>query len=245
MKNWSPLLLTLLFSGTLAYNLSPIVSQSATASSRMTAPKSDTDLEKRAIELINAFQRKDYAQVHSFLAEPLRDYWTPKKIGNFWQGKILPEQGDIVKVISQKQENIVNGFLVILRIQFTKSISNVTIIFNKQGELVGYDFPRTGNIEDIAKSFVEDVFQGKYASARYFLHPYLKVEIFPEKIKKKTQVAQARLGSFQKVLSVDVQPLNADQDLAIVKVQFEKAAHDILVTFDKQKNIVGVDSPQN
>jgi Protein of unknown function (DUF3887) len=240
MKNYSPVLLTLL----ITCSLSPSISLAQTSSAIVSSPKADTDLEKRAIELINAFKRKDYAQAHIFLAESLRDYWTTKKIGDFWQSEILPEQGDVVRILSKKQENIVNGYLVILRIQFTKGINTITITFNKQGEVVGYNFPQTRNIEDIARSFVEDTFQGKYASARNYLHPYLKVEIFPKQFKRKVDAAVASMGPFQKVLSVDVVPLNGNQDLAIVKTKFQKAERDIFITFDKQKNIVGVDSTQ-
>ncbi|MEI6381781.1 MAG: DUF3887 domain-containing protein [Cyanobacteriota bacterium ELA615] len=241
MKNWSPVLLTLL----ITCSLSPSISLAQTSSAIVSSPKADTDLEKRAIELINAFKRKDYAQAHIFLTEPLRDYWTVEQLGKFWEKRILPEEGDVVRIIAKKQENIVNGYIVILRIQFTKGINTISITFNKQGEVVGYNFPQNKDIEEVAKLFVQDLFTNKLDSARGYLHPYLKIEIFPAKIKSKTESVVASMGAFQKVSSVDVVPLNANQDLAIVKTKFQKAERDIYVTFDKQKNIVGVDSTQN
>jgi len=241
MKNWSPVLLTLL----ITCSLSPSISLAQTSSAMVANHKADTALEKKAIELLTAFKNKDYAQAHSFLTEPLRDYWSVKQLGKFWEKRILPEEGDIVKILAKKQENIVNGALVILRIQFTKGINTITITFNKQGEVVGYNFPQNKDVEEVAKLFVQDLFTNKLDSARGYLHPYLKIEIFPAKIKSKTESVVASMGAFQKVSSVDVVPLNANQDLAIVKTKFQKAERDIYVTFDKQKNIVGVDSTQN
>jgi len=241
MKNWSPVLLTLL----ITCSLSPSISLAQTSSAMVANHKADTALEKKAIELLTAFKNKDYAQAHSFLTEPLRDYWSVKQLGKFWEKRILPEEGDIVKILAKKQENIVNGALVILRIQFTKGINTIAITFNKQGEVVGYNFPQNKDVEEVAKLFVQDLFTNKLDSARGYLHPYLKIEIFPAKIKSKTESVVASMGAFQKVSSVDVVPLNANQDLAIVKTKFQKAERDIYVTFDKQKNIVGVDSTQN
>jgi len=244
MKHWSSIFLSVVIAVGAIYTKDIPQAYSQNQLDQGYFNKNTTFLEQKAIDTIGYYNNNKYEQIRSQLEEPLKVFWTPEKLRKEWEKYVIEKNGKFIKILSTKHQNIVNGYLVILNIEFTKGKEIVIFTFNKQGEIAGINFPPSRTVNDIAKTFVEYTFTQKYASARNFLHPYLKVEIFPKTISNDVESFEAKTGKFKKVLSVSLNSASSDQDLAIVKAQFENGVYSIFVVFDKQKNIIGVNIPQ-
>jgi hypothetical protein len=245
MKNLSSLLLTIFAVPTIFYSVIPPQVLSEPHLAQNTQSKDTVNLQKKAESIILMLSKKKYAQARNELATPIQNFWTSEKIGQLWEKRVLAEQGDFQKILNSRQVDIVNGNLVIVKTQFSNKVGNLIITFNNRGEVVGFDFPETMGVEEIARKFTENIGKNEYGLARQYLHPFLKAEVFPAKIKARSEAIQAKLGAFQKVLDVEIKEMSPDQDLALVKVQFQKGEQEVFLIIDKQKNILGVDFPES
>ena len=245
MKNLPSLLGATLACCATYYSVIPLQVLAVPHLAQATPNKETVNLSKKAENIILMLSQKNYAQVRSELAPGIQDYWTSEKIGQSWEKRVIAEQGDFKKIITSRQVDIVNGNMVIVKTQFLNKTANLIITFNNRSEIVGFDFPEKTSVEDIARSFTDNIGKKEYALARSYLHPFLKTEVFPAKLKARSEAFQARVGAYQKVLDIEVKPMSADQDLAIVKVQFAKGPQEVFLIFDKDKNIVGVDFPES
>ena len=96
------------------------------------------------------------------------------------------------------------------------------------------------NVRKKAEQFIELMGAQKASEARNFFYPELKKNWTAEQIQDlwETELV-AKLGPFQKVLgSKAIDVINAD--VVKVSVQFAKGKEDILITFNKQQQLVAV-----
>jgi hypothetical protein len=94
---------------------------------------------------------------------------------------------------------------VIVTVEFEKVTDDVTVTFNRSGQIVAADFPEFRSISEIGTAFVTALVNKDYGLARGFLHPLLKAEVFPAKVQgswenllKRTASASDRGNSGQK-----------------------------------------------
>jgi len=79
------------------------------------------------------------------------------------------------------------------------------------------------------------------------LHPFLKTEEFPQKVKNKWEALLKVTGPYQRQVGYKVRKgLESDGvDVVLVTLQFEKITDDLFLVFDDNKQIVNVDFPEN
>ncbi len=245
MKRLSSLLLTTLVSTTVLYTLKPTRVYSSPLLVQANPAKDSSILQKKAEGLILGMSKKNYAQVRSELAPQLQRFWSPEKIQKQWEQSVLGAQGDFEKILKSKVVDIVDGTLVIVTVQFSSNTADLIVTFNSQEQVVGFDFPENLSVEQIAQTFVKSLSRKDYGAARHFLHPYLKTEFFPEKIQKRWQVLEQKSGDYQEILEMQIKPTSDQGTLVIIKIQFAKTIQEMILIFDKEKQITGIDIAEN
>lgn len=91
----------------------------------------------------------------------------------------------------------------------------------------------------IAEDFVDLVAQGKFDNARLLLNPTLREGWTVAEMRDDWVRLQKVMGEYEQRLTTEV----ADENLVLVNLQFEKATDNLLVIFDDQHQISGVDFP--
>ena len=135
---------------------------------------------------------------------------------------------------------------------FLRTIRVVIFCFRHAGLNTGLN--RTGlldtryghsslSIDEIAEAFVNDLNAGDYGSARGYLNPLFKAEIFADKLETEWQTELQSYGKFQDVVDVKVKPGSTfgAPDVAIVTLEFENQTRDYFFFFDNNRKIVNVD----
>ena len=205
----------------------------------------EKQLQTKAEDLINLLGSQDYPKVRETLSPELQPEWPPQKIEKIWQ-ELLSQTGGFKKVLDSKVIETVNADIVTLSVEFEKTTGDFLVTFNLDRQIVGVDFPKTESIQKIAEKFVKDLAAGDFASARGYLHPFLKTEVFPEKIQRGWQELLSQTGPFTRIVGYEIRTGSATDnvDVVVVTMEFEKITDDLLVIFNDKKQITGVDFPE-
>lgn len=201
------------------------------------------EIQKKAEEMINWLDEGEFAKAREVLAPELQSEWPTEKVEQVWED-LLAETGSLKRVVNLNAIETINSNLVLATLEFENATKKLIFIFDRDRQIIGVDFPATESVEEIAKKFVNDLATQDFASARGYLHPYLKEEIFPEKIRDGWQRLISQTGPFQKIMTTQVRKgSDVDSiDLVLVTVQFAKITNDLVVVFDRDKKITNVDA---
>lgn len=199
-------------------------------------------LKNKTEDLINWLERGEFPRVQQALHPDLQTDWTSERLEQRWQ-ELLTQTGSLQRIVDAKVVQTINSDIVLVNLEFVNGTNEMLIDFNKQGQIVGIDFPQTQTIEEIAEKFVSDLASQDFAGARSYLHPFLKEEIFPAQIQQKWKQFLAQTGSFQRIVKTQTRR-NSDVDdinLVLVTVEFAQVTDDIILAFDRDKKIINVD----
>lgn len=234
---------------TAGVNPSLAQSQNGQATQKQLA-QSENEAEAEAVQqkaktFLDLLVAEDYAQVREFLHPDLQAQWSPEKLEELWQD-LLAETGAVKQQLKSHVTNTINADIVFVTVEFENATEDLLITFNKKQQIIGIDFPNPETIEEIAEKVVEALAAEDFARARGYLHPFLKTEIFPQEIQNKWQALQERTGSFQRQVSTEVRKGSSvdDVDVVLVTIEFEKVTDDLILMFNDQKQIVGIDFVQ-
>jgi hypothetical protein len=232
---------------TVAVKAQPCCWHSQGAIAQATHEVNEAQLQKKAEEMINLFAQQDYAQVRERLLPALQTSWSLERLKQVWENQVLAPRGAFKRIVSSKVVNAIDENLVFVTTEFEKGTEPLIVTFNEQQQIVGLDFPETKSIEEIAQDFVTALGKQDYATARSYLHPYLKGEVFPQKVQQKWEALLKKTGAYQKLLNVTLSKgASTDAtDLVLAKIQFAKVTENVFILFDRDKQIVGVDFPEN
>lgn len=200
-------------------------------------------IQKQAEEIINWLEEGEFAKVREVLAPQLQSEWSTEKIEGVWED-LLAETGPLKRMVDLNALETINSDLVLATLEFENATRKLIFMFDRDRQIIGVDFPATESVEEIATKFVNDLANQDFASARGYLHPYLKEEIFPEQIRDKWQRLLSKTGPFQKIVTTQIRKgSDVDNiDLVLVTVQFAKVTDDLIVVFDRDKKITNVDA---
>jgi hypothetical protein len=202
-------------------------------------------LKKKAEELMGWFDKREFAKARETLHPDLQPYWPVEKIEQAWDD-LVAETGALQQVTSSKVIQTITSDLVLVILKFEKGTKDLLVTFNKEEQIVGIDVPRPESIEEIAEKFVDDLGAQDFVKVRGYMHPYLKEAILPEQIQQKWEELQTVTGRFQRRLGSKVMKGSDidNADLVLVTIEFEKVTDELIVTFDRDKKIIGVNFPE-
>ena len=211
-----------------------------------TQSSDNSQLKQKAEKVVQLIQNKDFGSIRESLHPDLQPEWPTEQLEQGWD-EMLSETGALKQLTDLKIAESIDSDLVLLTLDFESGTKDLLISFNKNGEIIGINLPSRESIEEIAEQFINDLVTEDYAKARVHLHPYLKEEIFPEQIEEQWQSVIAATGPFQKRANTLVREgFNLDNtNLVLMTLEFADVTEEILITFDKYRNIVGVDLTQN
>lgn len=209
--------------------------------SKQTETLSNQQKAEKFVDLLIAGQ---YSQARALLYPDLQSQWSPAAIEQIWL-ELQQTTGPAQKRLSSRSTESVGAELVFVEVQFEKTTDKLLVIFNQNQEIVGVDFPRAESIEEIAQKVVDALVAGDFASARGYLHPYLKTELFPQQIEQKWERLLEQTGPYQKTVGVEVKQGSEIDNVSVVLVtmEFAKVTEPLIIIFNDQKQIIGVDFP--
>jgi ribosomal protein L17 len=240
-----------------AYKLRPLLRQTAPPAGEINSPAQRTQFEDMALstqetqseeiqnkteELINWLDEGEFAKVQQVLHPDLQPNWTSERIEQRWK-ELLAQTGSLQRIVDSRAVRTINSDIVIVTLEFENGTNEMLIDFNKQGQIVGVDFPQTQTIEEIAEKFVDDLASQDFAGARSYLHPFLKEEMFPAQIQQKWEQFLEQTGQFRRIVKTQARTVS-DVDninLVLVTVEFANVTDDLIVAFDRDKKIINVD----
>ncbi|MFN9174806.1 MAG: DUF3887 domain-containing protein [Synechocystis sp.] len=208
----------------------------------LTAQQKQT-LIQRSEEIIKLASQGDFVTPLNYLAPEVKAYVTPALFQRIWETELIAQTGAFESIVSSKIIDVINADIVTLTLKFAQRSEAIDFTFNKSQELVGITLPSSLSLDEISEAFVADLNKGDYGSARGYLNPLFKAEIFAEKLETEWQNELKSYGKFQKVVDVKVKPgssLNAP-DVAIVTLAFENETRDYFFFFDNNRKIVNLD----
>lgn len=203
-------------------------------------------LEEKSAQLLDLLAGEKYAQVREMVSPELAKKLSAEQIEQIWEN-LLTATGPIKKQLNFQVIETIDADLVIVPTEFEKTSDNFIVIFNKKGEVTGLDFPKVDTVDRIAEIFVNALATNDFTRARGYLHPYLKTEVFPQKIQQEWQGLIRQTGRVKRIVGTEVRPgSTVDKvDVVLVKVEFEKVTEPLLIIFDDNRRITGVDFPEN
>jgi len=100
--------------------------------------------------------------------------------------------------------------------------------------------PQTeARMTEIAERFIDLVAAGKFEEARQLLNPTLREGWTAAQMRDNWEYLQRVIGAYKGRTATHI----ADNNLVLVDLEFERAADNLLVIFDDQQQIQGVDFP--
>jgi hypothetical protein len=221
-------------------------SQELFDSSLKTQSSENSQLKQKTEELIELLQNEDFGAVRESLHPDLRSQWSTEELEQSWN-ELLSENGSLEQLADVNIVKSVRSDLVLSTLDFENGTKDLIVSFDKDGKIIGSSLPKTESLEEIAEQFLDYLVTEDYAKARGYLHPFLKEDIFPEQIKEQWQSLLATTGSFQKLDNIAIKDSsNIDgTHLAWMTLEFADVTEEMLLTFDRDKNITEVDLTQN
>jgi hypothetical protein len=131
---------------------------------------------------------------------------------------------------------------MVLITQFGKGKENIVITYNKKGQIIGVNLLGLQTVEEISEAFIQSLIEKNYNAARLNLHPFLKTELFSPQIQDKWERVITEYGEAQKIQNITVVPGFGGESgkLVTVTVQFGQRSDNILIIFDDNQLITGV-----
>lgn len=235
----------------LLFGLNSFSSQAETLSVPLELAQSESDnntelLQKKATELLNLFFNKEFEEVRKMISPQLKEQVSLELLEQEWL-QTNSYNGDFKKIINSKVIKTPNSDLVITTVEFEKAKDDWIVIFDKNQEIIGTDFPTAEEIEDIAIELVNSLAMGNFDNARAYLHPFLKEDIFPEQVESKWEQLQKENGNFQRIIDTNTRRGSTldNMDMVLVNIEFTNNIDRMLILFDSNKRIIGVDFPTN
>ncbi|GBF82208.1 DUF3887 domain-containing protein [Aphanothece sacrum] len=202
-------------------------------------------LQQKAAQVINLLSQKKYDEVRKLISPVLASELTTAQMSEIWEG-LIAVTGPVKQQLDSRVIPTVNADLVVINTQFDKKTDEFIVTFNKEGEVIGVDFPTVASIEEIAEIVVNSVSANNFTRARGYLHPFLKTEIFPQQLQTSWQRIQQENGLFERIVSTKVR-LGSSVDksnVVIVEAEFEKANRKFFIIFDENSRIIGINLVQ-
>ncbi|HAC64824.1 MAG TPA: DUF3887 domain-containing protein [Cyanothece sp. UBA12306] len=199
-------------------------------------------LEQKANQIITLLNEEKYDEVRKLISRDLAVELTADKIGEIWED-LIEITGPIKKQIAVRVIPSINADFVVVETQFESETDEFIVTFNKNGEIIGIDFPTVESIEEISQNMVNAVAANDFARARGYLSPALKTEILPSRLQTAWQNIQREHGLFERILDTEVRSgSSVDKvDVVIVEAKFQKATKQFFFIFDENSRIVGMD----
>jgi hypothetical protein len=202
-------------------------------------------LQQKAAQVINLLNQKKYDEVRKLASPALASELTTEEMSEIWEG-LIAVTGPVKKQLDSRVIPTVNADLVVIDTQFEKKTDEFIITFNKEGQVIGVNFPTVASIEEIAEIVVNSVSANNFTQARGYLHPFLKTEIFPQQLQTSWQRIQKENGPFKRIISTQVRPGSSvdKSNVVVVEAEFEKANRKFFIIFDETSRIVGINLVQ-
>ncbi|WP_107667856.1 DUF3887 domain-containing protein [Cyanothece sp. BG0011] len=202
-------------------------------------------LKEKAEQMIQLLIQEDYNQARTLLNRDLAVQLTSDQIGEIWNN-LIEVTGPVKEIASYRVIPSVNANIVVVEANFENKTDEFVVIFNKQGEIVGVDFPNVASIDEIAEIMVNSVAVNDFARARGYLHPSLKSEILPNRLQTSWQNIQRENGLFERIETIEVRPGSSvdSVDLVVVEAKFQKGIRKFFFIFDDNRRIVGINLAQ-
>lgn len=201
-------------------------------------------IEQKAKNIVVLLASQRYEILRNTLHPALRDNWPASKIEKVWS-ELLSQTGSFIKLGDSRIVETINGDLVFVSVEFRNTTDELLVNFNQYEQIVGLDFPKIETIEQISTKVVGFLAEKDFASARGYLHPYLKKEIFPQQVEQKWEELLLRTGAFQRQVNVQARNRNSieNMNVVLVTIDFENLTDELIVIFDNDKRIIGLDFP--
>lgn len=242
------LLSTTLFLGGLTTNI-PAYTENLPFPTTVAQSANDNNsaiIQAKAEMLVDLFFAEKFDEVLKALHPELQSELTIEKLQQMSMDT-KTENGNFQKRVESKVINTVGSDIVQIKLAFDNVTEDWLIIFNNQEQIIGVDIPTSKDIDTIAKEFVDSLATGDFAKARSYLHPFLKQDIFPQKIQSRWEKIIQQQGNFEKIISMDIRKGSSidKSDIVVLNLGFEKSNQTILIIFDDSKSIIGVDFVRN
>ncbi|GFE71974.1 DUF3887 domain-containing protein [Chroococcus sp. FPU101] len=198
-------------------------------------------MQERAKTMIELLNRGEYSKARELLAPDFANQITAEEIQSIW-GDTINKFGKIKQQVSSQVIDTVNSDLVVIKSQFEQGQGNIIVTFNEDEQIVGVDFPRLESVSEISEILVQSLAKRDFPRARGYLHPLLKTEIFPQQVQQRWDNLQKANGMFKRVVDTDVSSGSSvdESEVVIMTLEFERATQQMLVIFDDQRRIVGI-----
>ena len=226
--------------GITSANAEPLQSVSPQQQAKVTDNPQNDALGKKAIQVMELLVDEKYDAVREAVDIGLAEKLSAEQIEQVWSNLIV-STGPVKTLSVTKVINTVNADLVAVTADFGDQKDDFIVTFNKQGEIIGIDFPKIDSIDRIAEIFVNALANNDYPRARGYLHPFLKVEILPQQVKARWQELIEETG---RVKRVGIPQLTPGSSIVLVPIEFEKVKKSIFLIFDDDGRITGVDIPE-
>lgn len=202
-------------------------------------------LKEKAEQMIQLLIQEDYNQARTLLNRDLAVQLTSDQIGEIWNN-LIEVTGPVKEITSYRVIPSINANIVVIEANFEDKTDDFVVTFNKQGEIVGVDFPNVASIDEIAEIMVNSVAVNDFARARGYLHPSLKSEILPNRLQTSWQNIQRENGLFERIETIEVRPGSSvdSVDLVVVEAKFQKGIRKFFFIFDDNRRIVGINLAQ-
>ncbi|MGB5593452.1 MAG: DUF3887 domain-containing protein [Crocosphaera sp.] len=199
-------------------------------------------LKKKSAQMIQLLTQEQYDQARRLLTRDLAIELTADQIGDIWEN-LIEVTGPVKKIVGYRVIPSINANIVVVETEFQDETEEFVITFNKQGDIVGVDFPNVATIEEIAQIVMNSVAVNDFPRARGYLHPSLKTEILPTRIQSSWQAIQRENGLYERIEEITVRPGSAIDgvDLVVVEAKFQKGTKDFFFIFDDNRRIIGID----
>ncbi|PSF35383.1 DUF3887 domain-containing protein [Aphanothece hegewaldii CCALA 016] len=241
---YNNLLCTMLLVFTVPTVALPTHAQTSPSMTTVQVPLTDAQakiMQERSKTLIDFLSRGEYGQARALLAPTLADQLTTEQIQEIWEN-LMNKIGKIKQQTKSRVIDTVNSDLVVIDTVFEKGQGEIIVTFNDEQQIVGVDFPKLESITEISDLVVQSLAERNFPRARGYLHPLLKTEIFPQQIQQRWDSLQQANGQFKRVVDTEVRAGSSvdESDVVILTLEFAKATKEMLVIFDDQRRIVGI-----
>ena len=202
-------------------------------------------LKQKSAQVIELLTDEKYEDLRRLLTRDLAIELTADQISEIWSN-LIEFTGPIKKIVSYRVIPTINADIVVVEAEFAEKTDEFVITFDKQGEIVGVDFPPIASVEEIAEIVINSVAVNDFTRARGYLHPALKTEILPSRLQSAWQKIQQESGLFERIDDIDVRPGSSanKSNLVVVEAKFQEGIRTFFFIFDNNSRITGINLVQ-